>query len=182
MSALKLEVTSWGVVMLDKKQVRAVMRAAGNDIRSKTARLVNKTQGSGRQYYGGGGAAYRGEYRPGRYRASAPGSPPVRVSGTLRGSLKTYLYPSGEGFAVRERIFYALWQETGASGGGNPGKRALLPINRRTGKRKRAKGVYTRRVLAPRPAIASVIASEAANLNRRVEAALLQGMTWKQTK
>jgi len=171
-SDLKLTVTNWGGVALDKRELAKLMRAAGNDIRSKTARLINASNGGGRTYFGPAG----------RYRASAPGSPPVRVSGDLRSSLKTYVFKSAEGFAVRARQFYALFLETGAKGGGNPGARAVKPINRRTGRHMRAKGVYTKRVLEPRPFLDRVMAQEGPNIERRVRLALTQAMKWKQTK
>ena len=172
MSDLKLTVNSWGEVALDKREVAKLMRAAGNDIKNKTGRLINASQGGGKTYFGPAG----------RYRASAPGSPPVRVSGDLRSSLKTYVFKSGEGFAVRAREFYSLFLEAGAKGGGNPGARAVKPINRRTGRRMRAKGVYTKRVLEPRPFLDRVMAQEAKELDRRVRKALEGGMTWKETK
>lgn len=175
MSDLQLKVTSWGTVMLDKREVRNLMRSAANDIKTKTARIINASSGGGRLYRGGGGAQYRGAYKAGTYRASAPGEPPVRVTGTLRNSLKSYVYPSGEGFAVRERAFYALFLEVGAHGGGNPGKHG-------SGRRKPARGVYTARVLEPRPSLDRVMAQQAAELDRRVGEALTKGLTWKQTK
>lgn len=172
MSDLKLTVTSWGEVMLDKRELTKVMRAAGNDVRSKTMRLINASQGGGRSYWGPAG----------RYRASVAGQPPVRVSGDLRGSLKTYVYKTGEGFAVRARQFYALFLEGGAKGGGNPGSRAVKPINRRTGRFMRAKGVYTRRVLEPRPFLDRVMTEQRAELERRVRMALEHALTWRETK
>jgi hypothetical protein len=171
-SDLKLTVTHWGEVVLDKRELRKLMRAAGNDVKNKTGRLINQSDGGGRSYFAAGR----------RYRASAPGAPPVRVSGDLRSSLRTYVFKSAEGFAVRARQFYALFLEVGARGGGNPGSRAVKPINRRTGRRMRAKGVYTARVLEPRPFLDRVMAQEAGELNRRVGAALQNGLTWKETK
>jgi hypothetical protein len=167
-SDLKMLVTNWGDVRLDKRELAKVMRAAGNDIRNKTARLINQSDGAGRQY--------------GSHRASSPGSPPTRLSGDLRASLKTFVFKSGEGFAVRARQFYALFLETGAKGGGNPGARAVRPVNRRTGRHMRAKGVYTSRVLEPRPFLDRVMAQEEASLERRMRAAFASGLTWKQTK
>jgi len=176
-SALKLTITHWGDVALDKRQVRALMRAAGNSIRTETARLINKSSGSGRLYRGMGGGKYRGGYRPGLgYRASAPGAPPVRVTGTLRGSLKTYVYPSGEGFAVRERKFYALFLEAGAQGGG-PGGGPGGATRGAGGSRRQSD-----RVLKPRPSLDAVMARAAADLDARVGRAMIDGMTWKQTK
>jgi hypothetical protein len=172
MSDLKLTVTHWGGVMLDKREITKLMRAAGNDVKSKTGRLINASQGGGRTYFGPAG----------RYRASAPGAPPVRVSGDLRSSLKTYVFKTGEGFAVRAREFYALFLETGAKGGGNPGARAVRPVNRRTGRHMRAKGVYTSRVLEPRPFLDRVMKEQAGELDRRVRKALENALTWKETK
>jgi hypothetical protein len=171
-SDLKLTVTNWGTVALDKREVAKLMRAAGNDVKNKTGRLINKSQGGGRSYFGPAG----------RYRASSPGSPPVRVSGDLRSSLKTFVFKSGEGFAVRARAFYSLFLETGAKGGGNPGARAVKPVNRRTGRHMRAKGVYTSRVLEPRPFLDRVMTEQAPELDRRVRKALEGALTWKETK
>jgi hypothetical protein len=181
MSALKLTVTNWGEVALDKRQLKNLMRSAANDIKGKTARLIAQTTGSGRTYRGGGGSAYRGTYRPGSYRASAPGEPPVTVSGTLRQSLKAYPYPSGEGFAVRERAFYALFLEAGATGGGNPGGGRAGQRRRAQARRHRAR-YTTARVLQPRPHLDRVMKQEEANLQRRVRRALDEGITWRETK
>lgn len=172
MSDLKLTVTSWGEVAMDKGPMRALMRAAGNDVRTKTSRLINASDGGGR--------SYRLPAGRGTYRASMPGNPPVRASGALRGSLKTYVFKSAEGFAVRARQFYALFLETGAHGGGNPGSRSTR-INRRTGRRMRAKGVYTTRVLEPRPFLDRVMDQEAPNITRRLREAFAKSLTWKQT-
>ena len=81
---------------------------------------------------------------------------------------------------MRARAFYALFLETGAHGGGNPGKGA--PINRRTGRRMRARGTYTSRVLEPRPFLDRVMMEQAPDLDRRVRKALERGLTWKETK
>jgi hypothetical protein len=177
MAALKMRVSSWAEVSLDKRELKAVMRAAGNTVKTKTGRLIAQTSGGGRAYRGGGGAAYRGAYRPGAYRASAPGDPPVRVTGSLHNSLRVYPYANGEGFAVRERQFYSLFLEAGAKGGGNPGKRAGAARRNR-----RARSRYTVRVLEPRPHLDTVMQQEAPELERRVRQALAEGVKWKQTK
>lgn len=172
MSDLRVTISSWGQVQIDKREMSKLMRAAGNDIKNQTARLINKSEGGGRltHYHGKGGT----------YHASAPGEPPVRASGALRASLKTYVFKSGEGFAVRARQFYALFLEAGAKGGGNPGRRGV--VNPRTGRRKRARGVYTSRVLEPRPFLDRVMDERAPELEHRMRAAFDQALTWKQTK
>lgn len=167
-----MRITSWGGVMLDQREVNALMRSAGNDVRTKTQRLISKSDGGGRSYPLPGGA---------RYRASSPGSPPARRTGALRTSLKTYVLKQTTGFAVRARAFYALFLEAGAKGGGNPGGRGA-GINARTGRRKRARGVYTRRVLEPRPFLDAVMTAEAPNIERRVREALSKALKWKETK
>lgn len=171
MSGLQLKITSWGEVALDKREMRALMRSAGNDVKSKTARLIGQTAGTGRTYRGGGGSRYRGTYRAGHYRASAPGDPPVRVTGSLRQSLRVYAFKDGNGFAVRERQFYSLFLEAGARGGGKPGR----------GRAARRRASATR-VLAPRPHLDRVMQQEAPALDRRVRTALDRGLKWRQTK
>ena len=178
-----MQITSWGEVALDKRRLKALMRSAGTDIASKTRRLISQTTGSGRYYAGGGGSAYRGSYRAEGYYASAPGQPPVSVTGTLRGSLKVYPYESGNGFAVRERAFYALFLEAGARGGGNPfGGRGQSAGAFRRLRKHRARGRYQTRVLEVRPHLDRVIAEQEPILERRVRTALDEGMTWRQTK
>jgi hypothetical protein len=174
MSDLKLTVTHWGEIALDKRELRKVMRAAGNDVRSKTSRLIASSQGEGRTYYGPAG----------RYRASSPGSPPVRVSGALRASLRTYVFKSAEGFAVRAREFYALFLEVGARGG-KPGSGRARRTHRRmtvADRSARALAHGQIRVLEPRPFLDRVMAQQGPELDRRVRAALEKGLTWKQTK
>lgn len=173
MSDLKLTVTHWGTVALDKRELRKLMRAAGNDVKSKTSRLINKSQGGGRSYFGPAG----------RYRASVPGAPPVRVSGDLRASLRTYPFKSGEGFAVRARAAYATPLEAGAFGGA-PGsskrrehRKLSAPI-----RKARAKLRGEGRVLEPRPFLDRVMTEEAPELDRRVRKALEGALTWKETK
>lgn len=171
-SDLKLTITSWGSVLVDTREMKALLRSAGNDVKNKTAKLINASEGGGRLTH------YHG--RSGTYRASMPGNPPVRASGALRSSLKTYVFKSGEGFAVRARQFYALFLEVGARGGGNPGRRGV--INPRTGKRKRARGVYTTRVLEPRPFLDRVMNQEEPEIERRLRLAMRNALKWKETK
>jgi hypothetical protein len=177
-SNLQLKVKSWGIFAYDKRAVKALLRGAANDIKSKTARLIARTSGSGRVYRGGGGAKYRGTYKAGHYQASAPGEPPVQVSGTLKGSLKSYVYKDGDGFAVRERAFYALFLEAGALGG-RPGSRAKTASARR---QRRKQAPTSARVLEPRPSLDVVMEGEAKNLEKRLTKAFDEGLTWRQTQ
>jgi hypothetical protein len=178
-AALQIKITSWGYVKLDKKELKALMRSAGNDVRTKTARLISQTSGGGRTYSGGGGSgAYRGGYKAGRYTASAAGEPPVAVTGSLKKSLRTYVFKDGDGFAVRERQFYSLFLEAGAKGGGNfrgSARRAQARRNRRT-------AASSARILEPRPHLDRVMAQQEAQLESRVKKAFDQGLKWAQTR
>jgi hypothetical protein len=176
-SDLKLTVTSWGEVKVDKREMTKLLRAAGNDVKTKTQRLINASGGGGRLTH------YRGD-KGGTYRASSPGEPPVRASGALRASLRTYPFKSGEGFAVRARQFYALFLEAGARGGGNPfgGRPAASAEWRARTKRRRARGRYTTRVLEPRPFLDRVMTQEAPTITARLRLAFDKALTWKQTK
>jgi hypothetical protein len=165
---MRLKITSWGEVLLDKREVNALMRSAGNDVKTKTARLIAQSSGGGRLYRIPGGK---------RYRASAAGEAPARRTGALYASLKNYVLKRTVGFAVRARAFYALMLESGARGGGNPGTRGV----RRTGQRRRARGIYTQRVMEARPFLDRVMAREAPDIDRRVRLALSQALKWKET-
>jgi hypothetical protein len=167
MSTLELKVTHWGHVKLDKKEVRALMRAAGTDVKNKTRRLISQKAGSGRRYRK-------------NYKASAPGNPPIQHTGALRDSLKVYTYKSGEGFTVRELQFYSLFLTIGGRGGGRaPGGGK--------GKRRHRRGMKQpsfigQRVFLPRPHLDRVIAEQAPEIDRRVREALEKGLKWQETK
>lgn len=166
MSTVELKINHWGQVKLDKKEVRALLRSAANEVKTKTARLINQKAGGGRRYSPG-------------YRASAPGKPPVRRSGALRRSLKVYTYKSGDGFSVREREFYSLFLMAGGRGGGRQKGGAAKRRHRRGMKQAPFKG---QRVLLPRPHLDLVMKREAPEIDRRIRRALLEGLKWKETK
>jgi hypothetical protein len=178
MSDLRVTITQWGQITLDKRGLNALMRAAGNTVKTKTARLIAKSEGGGRQYP----AHAATKYRPAApaYRASAPGLPPAAPTGAMRSSLKTYVLTKKLGFAVRARAFYSLFLESGARGGGNPGKRGVR--NPRTAQQKRARGVYTTRVLQPRPFLDKVMDQEAPEIDRRLRIAMREALKWRETK
>lgn len=163
-----MKVSSWGVFAFDKRAQRALMRGAANDIKAKTARLISRTGGGGRTYHRGAKT----------YTASAPGEPPVLVSGTLKGSMKSYVFKDGDGFAVRQRAFYALFLETGARGG-RAGSRAGIARARR---QRRKQAPTSVRVLEPRPSLDVVMNREEKNVETRLRKAIDQGMTWRQTR
>lgn len=167
---LKINIKNWGEVHLDKRELTNLMRSAGNDVARKTRQLISKTDGGGRFYTIAGK----------RYQASAPGEAPVALSGALRGSLKTYVYKDGAGFAVRERQFYSLFLEAGARGGGNPGGHRAARAQAR--RHARAKNVYTQRILEPRPHLDVVMEQQEKQLQSRIRKAFDEGLKWKETK
>lgn len=179
MTALRVTISSWGTVELDKRELKNLMRSAAGTVRTATRKAIARKGGGGRLYSGGGGSAYRGAYRRGAYRASAPGAAPVSVSGTLSSSISAKPFKSGEGFAVRARAFYGLFLEAGARGGGNPHGRTLGHARRA---RARRRGAYAARVLLARPFLSRVMAEQAPELEKRVRLALDQGLKWKATK
>jgi hypothetical protein len=172
-----MTVSSWGDVMVDTREMKKLMRGAGNEVKSKTQSLINSTSGGGRV------TRFR-VAGTGTYRASMPGDPPVRSSGNLRASLHVYPFKTGEGFAVRARQFYALFLEAGARGGGNPfgGRAAAAAAWRAQQRRKRARGSYTARILEPRPFLDRVMAQEAPKIEARMRDAIAHALTWKQTR
>lgn len=146
----------------DKKALRQTMRAAGAEVAQAARAQLRSSQGTGRVYYGSGGSSsYRGGYKSGRYQASAAGQAPVRVTGTLARSIKVRPFKSGEGVAIRDTAFYALFLEAGAQGGGRKsagGKRISRKQQARTG-----------RVLEPRQFLTSALEGRRADLRKRIE-------------
>lgn len=166
---LKIAIRNWGEVHLDKGELKKLMRSAGNDIATKTRRLISRQEGGGRAY------SIAGK----RYTASAPGEPPVSVTGKLKGSLKTYVYRDGDGFAVRERQYYSLFLEAGARGGG-PGSR--LKRNAQARRHARAIAPTGTRILEPRPHLDVVMKEQERQLQSRIRTAFDKGLSWKETK
>lgn len=167
-----------GRLELDKKMLRATMRAVGAEVAGVARGLIRKSAGSGRLYRG--------------RRSSAPGEPPVSLSGTLARSIKVTPYKSGEGVSIRDTAFYALFLQAGARGGGGDTKNRgnILPagqIGRRgrilRGKnRLKASAVSKTRVLLPRPFLTTALLSREASIAQRVAAAINQGVKFQRVK
>lgn len=174
-----------GRLEIDKRFTKATLRAAGGEVAALTRAMIRRSQGSGRLYRGPGGSArqYRGGYKPGRYTASSPGQPPVSVTRSLANSVVVRPFKSGEGVAVRERQFYALFLAVGARGGGKPSRvwRARN-VNRKTGLPKRAVGVFTSRVLEPRPSLTAALEQREASIAQRVRQSIMQGLKFQRQK
>lgn len=177
---VKLAVTvKAGRLELDKKLVRRSLVAAGREVARATKRLISQSSGGGRLYRGPGGSAakYRGGYTPGAYRASAPGQSPARVTGTLARDVTVKPFRSGEGVAIRDTAFYALFLEAGAHGGGSRGGRGIRNLRRR-GKRI----AMTARVLEPRPFLSRVLGQREASIGKRIGEAINSGVKFRRVR
>jgi hypothetical protein len=160
----------------DKKYLRQTFRRAGAEVAAVARRLITSATGDGTKYGGPGGSAakYRGGYKRGGYQASSPGAAPVSVTGTLAKSIKVLPFKSGEGVAVRDRAFYALFLEKGAKGGGRI---------QRGGKRVCGKGgIGQSRVLLPRPFLDTALDQRQASIAARIKAAVLDGIEFRKLK
>ncbi len=168
-----------GHLEVDKRHVRRVIRAAGAEVKAVARKLVSQ-QGSGRLYRGPGGSAakYRGGYKKGSYRASAPGQPPARVTGTLARDFVVRVFRSGEGVAIRDTAFYALFLEAGAQGGG----RHFRSGNGKRHYRRGGSGIGKMRVLAPRPFLTRALEQRGPTIGPRIQQALAEGVKFVRVK
>ena len=183
---IRLEVKMEGFWLeFDKKHLRSVMRAAGGEIAAAARRMIRRSSGSGRFYN------YKG-HRGARYQASAPGQPPVDISGALSKSIKVRPFKSGEGVAVRDNAFYAKFLEFGAKGGGgNTRDRSNILLAGEIGRggrvlrgqnRMKAGAISKTRVLAPRPFLTAALDQRRASITTRIEAAIIEGMKFQRAK
>lgn len=166
---LQITISNGAELFYGKKHLKALMRKVGGEIAALARALVRRSSGTGRTYRGSGGSRYR-PYKPGHYQASSPGQPPVSVTGQLAQSIKVRPFRSGEGVAIRDTMFYALFLEKGAQGGGRKG-----------GLRGKA-GARTGRVLLPRPFLTAALDQREASISTRVKAAVMQDIEFRRIK
>lgn len=161
MIQLDIKVSS-GTFELDKKHLRAVFRAAGAEVAAAARQLIRRAAGGGKKH--------------GRHRASAPGQPPASESGALARSIRSKVYKSGLGVAVR------------AFGGGKGWYAAPLEVGARhysPGSKRRhraagaASGVGTGTRMAARPFMSVALARKAPSIGPRIEDALVRGIAFK---
>ena len=160
---------------LDKKEVRRVMRKAGQEIAALAKAEMRASKG-GRVYY-----------KQGSRVASAPGDAPAVQTKRLMQSIKVRPFKSGLGVAVRATEFYALFLESGAEGGSprgggtsSDGKR--LGVRNKYAKRggKRVKvATVGKRVLLPRPYLSRALAARERGLAERVGRAIEHGIAFE---
>lgn len=163
MIKLEVQVSSAGLIVNEKKQLKKLMRQAGAEVASVARALIRRSEGGGRTYYRDGK----------KYQASAPGAAPGSVSGALLRGIKVRPFKSGEGVAIRDTEFYALMLEGGAKGGGRKGGK----------KARNRRGVaQTSRVLMPRPFLSAALAQRQASLGLRIRNAIMSDIAFKRVK
>jgi hypothetical protein len=168
---LEIEISQTGRLVYGKVRLKKLMRQAGGEIAALARALIRGAQGGGRSYYG----------PQGKHVASAPGEPPVSVTGKLAGSIKMRPFKSGEGVAVRETAFYALFLAAGAKGGVGSGR---VGVRGQRNKRNRRGEIFAvgRRVLLPRPSLTAALEQREISLAARVQAAVLDDIEFRRIK
>jgi hypothetical protein len=172
MIGLGIEIPQKYRMAFDKKNVQAVLRAAGAEIASVARRKIRQAVGGGRVYYGRG---------RGRHQASLPGQPPASWTGGLANSIKVHSLKSGDGVLIRDAAFYALFLEAGAKGVGNRRRSARL----RNRNRRLLGGANFpapqggRGVLAPRPFLSAAAAERSASIGPRVQEAIMKDLKFQ---
>jgi hypothetical protein len=172
MIALQIEIPQRYRTTFDKKNVTAVLRAAGAEIASVARRKIRQAVGGGRVYYGKG---------RGRHQASLPGQPPANWSGGLASSIRARPFKNGDGVLIRDAAFYALFLEAGARGGIGSGKRGVRGRRNAAQRRGGIRAVFPvgNRVLAPRPFLSAALADRSASLMPRIKDAVVKDIKFQ---
>jgi hypothetical protein len=172
MVGLEIDIPQRYRMAFDKKNVQAVLRAAGAEIASVARRKIRQAVGGGRVYYGKG---------RGRHQASLPGQPPASWTGELANSIKVRPLKSGDGVLIRDAAFYALFLEAGARGGTGSGKRGVRGRRNAVQRRKGVRAVLPagNRVLAPRPFLSAAAAERSGSLGPRVQEAIMKDVKFQ---
>ncbi len=175
MMRLRIEVQP-GRLEVDKKLMRATLRAAGAEVAAVARRLIRQS--------GGTGQLYRGR------RASAPGQAPLNQTGRLAGSFRIRVYRSGEGVSITDEARsrtgsgapYALFLEKGARGGVSSfGRGGKSLSNFRIGADRRA-GKVGNRVVEPRPFLTVALDMRRTSPTPRIGNSLNQGIKFVKLK
>ena len=125
----------------DKKQTKQVMRAAASEVAGAARRMIRNGGGGGRQY--------------GAHTASAPGQPPVSLSGRLAASIRSNVKQRGNTIvaSIRDVEFYSKFLETG-----------------------------TKRGLAPRPFLSTALEQRKDSIASRIREAIDHDMKFEKRK
>lgn len=160
---MRLSITVPSVALtFDKKLLRRVLGQAGREIVATAKALIGR-DGSGRQY--------------GSHHASAPGMPPATFKGLLAKSLS--VRTTATSVRITDSAPYALSLESGAVGGGGKNSKTIGRVHRRGGAKGKA---ATQRIMAPRPYLSVAAEGEMPILQKRIAAALNQGIDLKVLK
>ena len=174
MIKLEVKIAGGSLLVMNKAKMRAILRRAGSEVASVARSLIRRSAGGGKTYRRPGG---------GTYQASGPGQPPASRTGTLANSIKVRAFKSGEGVAIRDTAFYAVFLEGGAHGGGRKGGGWRVAGQKITASRMRgAEGANTARVLEPRPFLSTALQSREASIGDRIRAAVTQGIEFRRQK
>jgi hypothetical protein len=143
-------------IVAGKKQLRAVLRAAGNEV-ARNARALIRSGG--------------------KKRVSLPGQPPVSRSGNLARSIKLRPSRDGERITIKDVAYYALFVEKGAKGGVGSGRKGAK------GKANRRGATIGQRILAPHPFMQPALDKAVGNgLTDRIERAVVSGLAFQKVK
>lgn len=167
MMRMKVQVTSASLAV-NKKHLKKVMRQAGNEVAAVARGKIRRTAGGGRIYSG--------------HKASAPGEPPTLLSGELARSIVVKVFKSGEGVAIRSRMFYSLFLEKGAKGGGNVRGAELKAAKSGKLRQTRATKRRSTRVLEPRPFLDAALQEKAADIGPRIRDAIINGIEFRKAR
>src|SRR5690348_15437068 len=117
MFRLEVDIPKGWTLVYGKGPMRALLRKAGQEVAARARSLI-RAKGPG-----------------GNERVSTPGQPPVSRTGELARSIKVSLSRSGDAVMIRDIVYYALFLEAGAHGGGGASriKANILPAGRRRG-------------------------------------------------
>jgi HK97 gp10 family phage protein len=181
--AVRLTITvppGWAIIA-GKTQIRAVLRAAGNEVAARAKAMIRA-----------GGATKKRAAK----RQSAAGGPPVSRTGDLARGIKVKLRRDGEGVTIKDvaqsknAAFYALFLEYGAKGGGGDthnranilraGARNWRGKILRSQNRMKASAISKTRVLLPHPFMEPALDQVVANgLADRIREAVMSGLKFQ---
>jgi hypothetical protein len=156
---IRLQVkTSSGALVYEKKRLKRIMRAAGSEVAAVARSLIRRKVA---------------ERKKGGIVGSAPGEPPAVRTGALLRGIVVRPYKTGEGVAIRDKQFYALFLEAGAKGGGSQGGKG---VRNRRGK------PMTARVLLPRPFLSTALESRQQSIGTRIRDSIAQDIAFRRVK
>lgn len=144
------------LLALDKKETRRVLTELGKEIADTAKNLIQSQTNA----------------------PSKPGEAPASRTGKLASSMTVKVLK--DGVSVTDGQYYSLALEAGAKGGGaKPGQRLRRGDKGTANKRDKA---GTSRVLEPRPYLSTALDQLEGDISKRIEQALVNGISLKETK